>query len=69
MIKQFIYFEKHCACSVCNEKMAIEDGHSVFFFFLFLGVENLAKFDSKIAKLVEFTYEKQDFPNAYQFVC
>jgi hypothetical protein len=50
--------------------MAIEDGHNVFFFFFhFLGVENFAKFDCKIAKLVEFSFEKQDFPNAYQFVC
>jgi len=39
--------------------MAIEDGGSVVSFFChFLGIENLAKFDSKIEKLVEFTFEK-----------
>ncbi len=29
-----------------------------FFFCHFLGIENLAKFDSKIEKLVVFTFEK-----------
>jgi hypothetical protein len=34
-------------------------GTVLFFFFChFLGIENLAKFDSKIEKLVEFTFEK-----------
>jgi hypothetical protein len=41
----------------------------VFFFFHFLGTENFAKFDSKLAKLVEFTLGKQNFPHAYLFVC
>jgi hypothetical protein len=42
---------------VC-EKMAMDDRHNVFFFH-FLSIDILAKFDSKVAKLVEFTREKK----------
>ncbi len=37
--------------------MVMEDGCNVFFFLHFLGIGILAKFDLKIAKLVEFTVE------------
>ncbi len=39
------------------EKMAMEDRHNVFFFH-FLSIDILAKFDPKIAKLGEFTRKK-----------
>jgi hypothetical protein len=41
------------------------------FFFIFLCIEILVKFDQKIAKIVEFTLEKQNFPKwkFSQFLC
>jgi len=35
------------------------------FSFHFFDIENLVKFIKKLAKLVEFTLEKQNFPNFF----
>jgi hypothetical protein len=53
---------------VCSEKMVMEDGCNVFFFH-FLGIKILVKFDPEIEKLVEFSLEKLKFSKFSQFLC
>ncbi len=48
--------EKHGACIMCSEKMAVEDGCKVFFSH-FLGIKILENFDPQREKLDEFTLE------------
>jgi hypothetical protein len=38
-------------------------------FFNFFHIENLAKFNKKIAELIKFALEKQKIPEFSQFVC
>ncbi len=40
----------------------------MFFFFPFFSYRNFGEVKPKIAKLVEFTLEKQNFPNFSQFL-
>jgi hypothetical protein len=43
-------------------------GISVFFFFHFSDIENLAKFNPKKPNLIKFTLEKQKIPKISQFM-
>ncbi len=68
VLKKKNFFEKQGACMVCSEKMVMEDGCNVFFFH-FLGIKILVKFDPEIEKLVEFTLENLQNSKFSQFLC
>jgi hypothetical protein len=60
--------EKHGARMVCSEKMVMEDGCNVFFFH-FLGIKILVKFDPEIAKLVNLHLKNKKNSKFSQFLC